>query len=68
MPSSSFQYEVGPVCWALCKALRFGVDLGMRQGATRCLFLDIDANEFCNFRINVMATAQRPQTKSPIFK
>ena len=57
MPSFSFQYEVGPVCWALCKALRFGVDLGMRQSATRCLFLDIDAN--------VMATSQRPQTKSP---
>lgn len=57
MPSFSFQYEVGPVCWALCKALRFGVDLGMLQSATRCLFLDIDAN--------VMTTSQRPQTKSP---
>lgn len=56
MPSFSFQYEVGPVCWALCKALRFGVDLGMLQSATRCLFLDIDAN--------VMTTSQRPQTKS----
>lgn len=54
MPSSSFQHEVGPVCRTLCKALRFGVDLGMWQSSTRCLFLDIDANEFRNFRI-VMA-------------